>query len=235
MRLRTSLLLWCAVAATAVAQNNDGADADEIVTRAIQARGGANKLSAIGSMKATGTIRLGGNAPGPLLVYMKRPSYFRVEMQMGAARVTQGFDGVTGWQMTEGEPAQPPAKLTGAALNRLIEQASNAIDGPLLDFRARNIRVALAGHANANGRDCLLLRVTLPTGGEIDQYLDASTYLEIHEELPAVSIQQNISGYKPYAGVLFPSLYESDGQRLELTDRQINPKLDASIFAMPSR
>lgn len=222
------------MAAVSAAQNTDGPEVDAVVARALQARGGVNKLSAIGSMKVNGTIRLGNNAPGPILVYTKRPSYFRMEMQTGRARITQGFDGVTGWQMTEGENAQAPAKLTGVALNRLIEQASNAIDGPLLDFAARNIRVALAGHASSSGKDCVVLRVTLPTGGEVDQYLDASTYLEIHEELPAISVQQNISGYKPYAGVLFPSLYASDGQRLEITDREINPKLDASLFAMPA-
>ncbi len=116
----------------------------------------------------------------------------------------------------------------------MIDQAANAIDGPLFDYRARNVKVALLGRGKLDKSDAYMLRVTLPTGSIIDQYLDATSYLEVYEELPAIPIKQRVSDYRRYAGVLYPCLYTSEVQKLEMQNREINPKLDPALFAMPS-
>src|SRR5438874_13379319 len=82
-----SLLLASAAAAQTV---------DDIVAKNLQARGGADKIKAVQTLKMTAKL----NSQGmdlPMTLYAKRPNLTRKELTLGAQKMLFVFDGTDAW------------------------------------------------------------------------------------------------------------------------------------------
>lgn len=222
-----------AIAAAAQAQT-----ADEIVQRVSDALGSAAQFSAIRGIRVHGM--LGGSA---ITVVARRPFLFHVNLVLGPNQVfLQGFDGSFGWQQAPGESAK---RLAGAELDRLLDQAANAIGGPLVEAAARANQVEFQGHVPYQGKNCIKLKVTLLTGNVITEFIDPDTYLQLGEELTSADgkgpvIEETVGDYRRFGGVLFPTLYvsrvkgDTESHEFKISDIEINPVIDAKLFAMPA-
>jgi hypothetical protein len=223
-----------------------GQTADEIADRVVAASG---KFGAVESMRLRGRMKFGAGNFGPIVVSAKRPSKFRTELTVGPDHVTQAYDGAIGWQTVVGEHNQTPTALKGAALAHLIDQAVNAIGGPLFDRKVRHNQVELMGREKVDGVDCYRLELTLGTGDKMTIFVNAGDYRVNREELsidvngvPAV-IEETIGNYRQYGPVRVACLFitrqrggeEQEGQRLEFDTVEINPVLEDSIFQLPGR
>jgi hypothetical protein len=202
-------------------------------------------FQAIHSMKATGTISLGGNASGTIRVLAMRPSFFRADIHQGATTIIQAYDGKTGWQIQSTEGKGAPVSVTGDSLADLQDQAENAIGGPLLDYAARGSRVDLMGEQLVDGTSCYKLKITLRSGHLIYQYLDKSTYLEVREELPRTIngqekiIVETVGDYRKFGGWLFPCSFvstvdEKPGENLRIQNVELNLPVNTITFHMPA-
>ena len=237
------LILFLVVAAQLRAQD---LSVEQIIAKAIEAIGGQANLAKVDSIELKARIRFGQGEFGPLRVVAKRPSLFRMEMTIGPDHVTQAYDGAIGWQAVTGEHKQDPVVLTGESLAHLIDQAANAIGGPLIDLEKRHNEVSLAGREPVNGVDCYKLKVTLGTGDTMDVFLDPTTFQTVQEELPmrlegrSSTIQESVGNYRKFGSILMACLFVThekggeDGQRMEIDAVEINPKVDASVFKMPA-
>jgi hypothetical protein len=222
-----------AIAAAAQAQT-----ANEIVQRVSDALGTAAQFSAIRGIRVHGM--LGGSA---ITVDARRPFLFHVSLMLGPNRTfLQGYDGSFAWQQAPGEAAK---RLAGAEFDRVLDQAANAIGGPLVEATARANRVEFQGHVPYQGKDCIKLKVTLLTGNIITEFIDPATYLQLGEELTSADgkgpvIEETVGEYKRFGGVLFPTLYvsrvkgDTESHEFRITDIEINPVIDGKLFAMPA-
>jgi hypothetical protein len=70
---------------------------DDLVSKAIAARGGVKRIKSINSQRLTGKISLRGGASGPFVVEMKRPGMMRETVTLGDKSMIRITDGVTGW------------------------------------------------------------------------------------------------------------------------------------------
>ena len=220
--------------------------ADEIAAKSIEAMGGVSRFASIDSIKVQGRMRFGRDGEfTPFSVVARRPSMYRLEMTVGRDHITQAYDGAIGWQSVTGDHKQEPTALTGDSLAHLIDQAANAIGGPLLDRGKRHNQVELIGREPVDGADCYKLKVTLGTGDIMVLFIHPENFREVQEEFPmtvngrASTIQQSVSEYRRFGPILAACLFVTrekggaDNQRLEIESVELNAVVDPSVFKLP--
>ena len=225
--------------APADAQNGTAATADEIVARNIAAKGGAEKLRSVDSVRITAAATVQGTIT-PIVIELKRPNLRRQEVTLNGQKIVQAFDGTHAWLLNPAlgnEAVQMPAPQT-ASMKRDAE-----FDSPLLDYQAKGVKVALAGDDAIGGRAAYHLKVTTPDGATRDYYLDRDSWLEFRVDAP---IEQNgtretlsvsMSDYRDVDGVKMPfSLKQELSGRpvadLRVSTVELNVPLDVSEFRL---
>jgi outer membrane lipoprotein-sorting protein len=223
-----------------------GQTADEIADKVIAATGGVAEFAKVESLQIKGRMKFGDGNFSPITVFAKRPNRYRMELNIGPDHVVQAYDGKVGWQSIDGDHKQPPTPLEGVSLAHLIDQAANAIGGPLLDRTARQNVVQLTGRANVNGVDCHKLEVTLGTGDKMTLFVDAKTFLIMREEVPIEMnaapglLEETVGDYRQFGSVKLACLFvthpqgaaETENQRMEFESVEVNPPLDVAIFSI---
>jgi hypothetical protein len=244
----SKFVLVMALACSLRAQTADEVAA-KIAGQVIDAMGGAAKFAGVKSVRIKGRMKFGEGNFGPITVTAKRPNRFRMELTVGPDHVIQAYDGTAGWQAVSGEHNQPPTALTGPSLAHLVDQAANAIGGPLLDREQRHNVVQFAGREPVGGVDCYKLDVTLGSGHKMSLFIDATRFLVIREELPVEVegkpgvIEETVGDYRQFGPVKMACLFvtrqrggdEKDSQRLEFDTVEINLSVEDSIFHLPAR
>lgn len=233
-RCRTSAvlsLLLVVFAGAAAAQT-----VDEVVARNLQARGGAEKLKAVQTLKMAGRFSSQGMEL-PMTLYAKRPNLTRKELLVAGQTVLFVFDGTSAWQINPLQGAVEPMVVAGPELD-MIRQESD-FDTPLLDFGARGFSVELAGTETVDGRRQHHLRVSR-SGVTLDCYLDEATGLEARtvNRTPMGELTQEFLNYKDVQGLQMPFTVRTlqNGVRVaEITfdTIDVNAPLDDGLFKKP--
>ena len=147
--------------------------ADEIVAKNIAAKGGAEKLKAIDSVRITAAASV-QNMMTPMVIELKRPNLRRQEVTLNGQKLVQTFDGTNGWLLNPAlgdKPMQmPPAQ--SASMKQDAE-----FDSPLLDYKAKGVTVAFIGKEDIDGHPAYHLRVTTKEGAVRDYFIDPDTGL----------------------------------------------------------
>ena len=76
---------------------------DEILARYVEARGGAAKIEAIKSLRATGKVVFGGGESAIEAAWgrlQKRPGMIRSEITLQGLTAVEAFDGQEGWSLS---------------------------------------------------------------------------------------------------------------------------------------
>jgi hypothetical protein len=218
--------------------------ADELVTKNLAARGGANKLRAVRTMVMTGTISFGEQS-SPISVKVRRPNQIREEFKVEGAEITRAFDGTAGWQSRKSGEESKVEALSGGEGNNIREEAENAIEGPLLDYSKKGSKLEALGRDTVGGKPVYKLRVTTHMGTSITQFLDATTFLEVHEEIERtvngklVMIVEDVGDYRDVAGIKFAHQFISGTTEnprasvLQIDKMELDIPVEASVFIMP--
>ena len=231
------VLLLALASATPAAQT---AAVDDIVAKNIAAKGGAEKLRGVTSVRITGRVK-SGRGLSTITVWTRRPNSMRQEMTAdGQTRVT-AFDGTTLWAVN---PALGPSarQVSGPAAERAREEAED-FDSVLLDYREKGYQVeVVASEAGAPPH----LRVTKKNGKVQDIYLDPSTFLEqristeVSQGGKTATITTEFSNYRPVDGMMVPfAIRQSVNGQVQTEvnyDRvQFNLPFDDGLFRMPAK
>jgi hypothetical protein len=211
--------------------------AESIVAASINARGGAEALKRVASMKRVGSTMLNG-APVPVTTWAERPSSFRREMQVQGMTITIGSDGKTFWS-SNGSSAQP---VSGAALERAMADA--AFDPPLLDYAKRGDTVKLVGTRSEGGRPVHQIQLKRANGRIEEHFIDGETYLEtrtvstVTQMGVQIEVAREFSDYRRVGTLVLPFLireYASNALVSETTIESIelSVPIEASLFSMP--
>jgi hypothetical protein len=216
--------------------------ADEIIAKAIAARGGMEKLKSVQSLRITGQISFGGNQ-GTLIATWKRPKSFRQEVILGGKSVIRTTNGTDGWSVNPFEGTGEPQQLSAAEMETVSEQAD--FDKPLIDYKAKGNQVALLGKEKLEGSDVYKLQVTLKNGKVRTEYIDATTFQEaswqgkVGTGDQAVEFQTFFHDYRLVDGLMFAYLIETNTigtemhQKIVLDKVEVNLPLDDAIFGKP--
>jgi outer membrane lipoprotein-sorting protein len=240
---RKVLMSLCAVALLTVSAF--GQTADELLEKNLKAMGGKDKLKALQAVRMTGTMKM-GPMEVPLTITRSRPSATCMDFTIQGMTGTQAYDGTTGWMLMPFSGNKDPQKMTDEMLKDMRSDAD--FDGPTFDYKAKGNKVEYVGKEDVQGTPAFKLHVTTKDGKESNEYFDAETYLTIRTESTRnvqgqeLETETTIGNYKTVDGLTFP--YSMDvhikgkeslgGQSINLDKIELNPKVDASIFAMPA-
>jgi hypothetical protein len=216
---------------------------DEIVARHVAARGGAQALAAVRTLRMTGRALAGPGREAIVRREVARPGRIRTEF------VFQGTTGVYVWDGTSGARVSPldgsleaqPLTAEGAELS--AEQAD--FEGPLVDWKRKGHKVELVGRADLPSGPAHELKVTLKTGVVRRLFVDAATgqvvkatstrTLRGHE----TEFETVYGDFRQTGGVSFPRSIEIGARgrpqrmRIVVESVELNPKLDEARFILP--
>jgi hypothetical protein len=222
----------------------------EVIDRNVAARGGLDAWRKVEAMVWLGHLEHGkqGAQRIPFVMTLKRPNLTRFELKEQFDQFTRIFDGAHGWKVRPGADGRPETKAFSPGE---VEYARTefAIDGPLIDYRAKGVTADLDGIDTVDGRKAYRLSLKLPSGGERKVWVDTKTNLDIRYDRPATNplkpgapVSVYYRDYATVDGVRVARSIETgvgavgDGaaDKLVIDRVLVNPKLDDGTFAPPA-
>jgi hypothetical protein len=200
MRSVKKLLFASALVAVALVPAA-GQTVEEIVRRHVEALGGRQVLDGVKDVRMTGTARVPGGSPMPILIEWKRPNRYRLELRVRERRGVQGYNGKSAWEMTLNGDLLSELRMAPETVANIRRLAEDFL-GSLTNLRNKTVRVEGAG--SLDGRGIVQLRVSYSDGTEVTESLDSGTFLPVQ-----------IETVSRIAGVDYPSVTElSDYRRV---------------------
>ncbi len=250
MHLRFGLLVGCLglVAPMLFGQQPQKSfTADELVAKNVEAKGGADALRAIQSLRFTGKllVNFGRQIELGFVEMKKRPSEVRNEASIQGMTQVQAFDGKEGWQISPFRGRRDPEKMSADDLKSLSEDAE--IGGPLADWKAKGSKVEYLGTEDVDGTAAHKLKVTRKNGDVSFVYLDPDAFLEIRvltqriEHGAQIEEEKDLGDYEKVNGVYFPLSIETgakgDQEKAKITFDKVeaNVPLDDAVFRFPAK
>jgi len=246
MRLRFVILLvsTALIAAKGFAQDKNQPTVDELVSKNIEAKGGADALHALQSLRLSGKLLVNeGQIELAYLQTKERPGELRTEATLQGMTQVEAYDGKEGWKISPFQGRKDPEKMSADDLKPLMEDAE--IDGPLVDWKAKGSTVDYLGTEEVDGTLAHKLKVVRKNGDVSFVYLDPDHFLEIRVLTGRVKhgayeeVETNLGDYEKTAGVFVPTSIESgrkgdpDKQKILIDKVEANVPVDEATFHFP--
>lgn len=232
-------ILLCFLPPAATAQT-----ADEIVKKALDARGGIEKIKAVQSERISARISFAQGIEGTVVLELKRPHRLHSEITVEGQKIIRTYDGKSaGWTVNPFEENRDVQPMTADDLKEMPDESD--FDGPLVDYKSKGSQIELAGKEEFDGKPVYRLKIT-NTNADVRSYLiDASSFLTMkwegmrkigERELPW---ECSLSDYREIAGLKFPFKIEQGSpgthfnQTLTIEKIEVDPKIDESHFTKP--
>jgi outer membrane lipoprotein-sorting protein len=176
----------------------------------------------------------------PMEMKMKRPNKFRMEMEMQGQKMIQAYDGEKGWMIAPWISSEPQ-DLSGPQLDQAMDQAN--IDGELYNYREKGSAAVLIGKVNVDGAPMFNIKLTDKDGNIKNYFIDAESYFvrkvkaTVNAQGQEVDVEQNLSGYKNFDGIMMPTKIESKSPmgtaNIIFENIRFGDNFDDSIFTKP--
>jgi hypothetical protein len=210
--------------------------ADEIISKHIEAIGGAENWKKIKNIKQEASINLGAIEIPVVItaihnVAVKQEATFNGMTQFSIIRKDSG------WALNPMMGQTKPEPLTTDDLKNGGDQLD--IQGEFIDYKLKGHSIELLTDEDIDGSDCNVIRITRKTGTESLCYFDKKTYYMIRSKSKILANGQeievitNMSNFqKLNEGIIMPYTIETPSAPAPINLKQviINGKIDESIF-----
>ena len=218
---------------------------DELVAKNIEAKGGAEAVHALQSLRRTGTLLV--NEGKIRLAYTqtkKRPLEVRTEATLQGMTAVQSFDGKDGWQISPFQGRKDPERMSADDVKALMEDAE--MDGPLVDWKEKGSTIEYVGREDVDGTNAYKIKVTRKNGDINFVYLDPDHFLEIRiltqrvQQGALVETETDLGDYEKVNGVFVPTSVDaggkgdSDKQKIIIDKAEGNQPVDDAVFRFPT-
>ena len=241
----SKLIAVAALALPLAAQEAKLPSVDEVVQKAVQARGGLEKMKAIQTVKMTGKIVLaGGQMEAPMTMTLKRPGSMRMEMTLQGKSLVRAFDGASAWTINpfQGSGEAQPIPEEEASIMR----ESSDFDGPFVDHKSKGLTIEVVGKEDAEGSPAYKVKVTRKSGRVEYHWLDAQSWMPIKTAATIKQMGQEMEiesypgNFKPVAGVMTPFSIEQkvSGRtmvQMTMENVEVNQPVEDKVFRMPAK
>jgi outer membrane lipoprotein-sorting protein len=218
--------------------------ADEIVSKAIAARGGIAKIKAVHSQRISGTINFGPGAEGPFLVELKRPGKMHIEVTIQGQTLIRTYDGKsTGWIINPFSPTKGVEPMSAEDISNIADESD--FDGPLVDYKEKGNRIEFAGKEDIEGQPAYRLKLTSKKGETRSYLFDAASFHLVRwegtrkvgdKDVPWESLFRD---YRDVDGLQFAFEIDSDAPGTEQSQKiiadkiEVDPQIDEARFGKP--
>ena len=248
MHLRLTVLCVISVAllpAAAETQNQNAPTLDELVAKNIEAKGGADALQKLQSLKLSGKMLINeGQIQLAFIQMKKRPGEVRTEETLQGMTAVDAYDGKDGWRIYPFQGRKDPERMSADDVKPLMEDAE--MDGPLVDWKAKGSTLEYLGTEDVDGTMAHKIKVVRKNGDVNFVYLDPDYFLEIRilTERTRHGAQEetetDVGDYEKVGGVFIPFSIEDgrkgdpDKQKVIIEKAEANVPVDDAIFHFPA-
>ena len=245
LRHLVAAALCASVAFPACAQQ---LSAQSLIDKNAEARGGAQALAAIKSIRFDGKIifpgdfelsydeiRARGGASG---------AQSRMEGSIQGLTYMQGYDGSSAWRVNPFQGRRDAEKMSADEVRSMED--SSRLEGVLQAARSDGSAIAYLGREDFDGTSAYKIRIKQKDGDEFVYLLDPDTFLEIKiiETRKIRGAEQTteieLGDYEKVDGVYFPMSVENwqegrpnQRQRVIIATATANPPVNPALFAEP--
>lgn len=218
--------------------------ADEIVKKALDARGGINKIKAVQSERISGKVSFSRGLEGTVVLELKRAHKLHSEITVEGQKILRVYDGRSaGWTVNPFEENKDVQAMSAEELKGMPDEAD--LDGPLVDYKAKGTQIELMGKEDLDGKPVYRLKLANKNGDVRSYLIDASTFLTAKwegirkigdKELPW---ECSLSDYREIEGLKYPFKIDQGSpgtdfqQTLTIEKIEIDAQIDESRFAKP--
>ena len=222
-------------------------DAQTLILKNLEARGGAEAVEALKSVSFEGRTIFPGDFELTYKEARERlgaSAGIRYDLGLQGLNVVQSYDGRGAWKINPFQGRKDPEQMSADEARQLADAA--LIEGPLLASRHDGSRVSYLGREDFGGTLAYKLKVPQKDGDEFTYLLDPDTWLEIKidETRRMRGAQQTteteLGDYEKVAGVYFPMSVESwqqgqpnQRQKVIVASGAANPPLPLGFFVEP--
>jgi hypothetical protein len=245
LRLVISFVSAVFIVSAGFAQDKNQPTVDELVSKNIEAKGGADALHALQSLRLTGKMLVQqGQIQLAYLQTKKRPDEVRTESSLQGMTQIEAFDGEEGWKVSPFFGRKDPERMSADDVKTLMEDAE--IDGPLVDWKTKGSKVEYLGTEDVEGTLAHKLKVLRKNGDVNFVYLDPDHFLEIRVLTQRMrhgayeEVETDLGDYEKAAGVFVPTSIESgrkgapDKERIIIDKVEANVPVDDAVFHFPA-
>jgi len=218
---------------------------DELVAKNIEAKGGAQAVHALQSLRRTGSVLVNqGKVRFAYTQVQKRPLAVREEATLQGMTAVQAYDGKEGWQISPFRGRKEPERMSADDVKALMEDAE--IDGPLVDWKEKGSTIEYLGREDVDGTDAYKIKVTRKNGDVDYVYLDPDHFLEIRvltqrvQQGALVETETDLGDYEKVNGVFVPTSIDAgskgapDKQKIVIDKAEGNVPVDDATFKFPT-
>jgi hypothetical protein len=247
MHLHSTILFvsTALIASVGFAQDKNAPILDELVSKNIEAKGGADALRALQSLTLTGKMLVQqGQIQLKYMQTKKRPAEIRTEVTLQGMTQVEAYDGKEGWKISPFQGRKDPERMSADDIKSLMEDAE--IDGPLVDWKAKQSTVDYLGTEDVDGTLAHKLKVVRKNGDVNFVYLDPDHFLEIRiltqriKHGAQVEVETDLGDYEKINGVFIPFSIETgrkgdpDKQKIVIDKAEGNVPVNDAIFHFPA-
>jgi outer membrane lipoprotein-sorting protein len=217
---------------------------DEIVKKALDARGGVEKIKAVQSERISGHVTFPQGMEGTFIVELKRPLKMRVEITIQGQKIIRVYDGQSsGWMVNPFAETKDAIPLSSEDLKNISEESD--FDGPLVDYKSKGHQIELGGKEKLDDKPVYRLKLTNKNGNVRFYFFEASSFQVLKWEGTQKNGDQEIpwesffSDFHEVQGLKYPFRIEQGSPGTEIkqtltTEKiEINPPIDDSRFTKP--
>ena len=235
-----------ALAVAAVcAQDKPQLTVDELVAKNVAAKGGADALRALQSVRLTGKMLVNeGQMQLGYAETKKRPDEVRTEATLQGMTAVEAYDGKEGWRISPFQGRKDPEKMSADDVKPLMEDAE--IDGPLVNWKEKGSTLEYIGREDVDGTSAYKIKVVRKNGDVNFVYLDPDHFLEIRILTQRIrhgaqeETETDVGDYEKIGGVFIPFSIEAgrkgdpDKQKVVIEKAEPNVPVDDAIFHFPT-
>ena len=216
-----------------------------VFAKTIAAIGGREALGKLTSRHTTGKMTVStpaGDLPGTIEIFNQAPNLTRTLLTIdlsalgaGTMTVDQRFDGTAGSAV---DSMQGPRDITG---DQLANMKNADFPTPLLRYKEKGMKIALAGKEKVGDKDAYALTITPQAGPSSRLFVDAESYLPVRivvtldvPEAGKVEQTSQLSDYRDVDGIKVPfSIRNSSAVQtvvIKVDKVEHNVPIDAALF-----
>jgi hypothetical protein len=249
MRQIKYTMLACAIVSAPFASAQAAEpNAQELVAKNLEARGGADALKALRTLQFKGKIRFPGDFELDYVETRARNSAsgagaVRFDSTLQGLTLVQAYDGKAGWTINPFGGRRDAETMSADDARSLAD--SGLVDGPLHSAATNGSSVEYLGREDFDGTLAYKLRVSEKDGDSFVYLLDPGTYLEIAmTETRKVRgseqvFEYELGDYEKVGGVYFPMSVasgqkgSSQRQQVSIETASANTDVKPDYFAQP--
>lgn len=218
---------------------------DELVAKNVEAKGGAEAVHALQSLRRTGKMLVNeGKIQLAYTQVKKRPLEVRTEATLQGMTAVQAFDGKDGWKISPFQGRKDPERMSADDIKELMEDAE--MDGPLVDWKEKGSTIEYVDREDVDGTNAYKIKVTRKNGDVNFVYLDPDHFLEIRvltqrvQQGALVETETDLGDYEKINGVFVPTSIEaggkgdSDKQKVIIDKAEGNVPVEDTTFHFPT-